>query len=131
MPHAFAYSISGTRRVGSRMVYLVRGTPRAGYDPPTAEGRVLTAMRIRLWIDTETLQWTKVVAQVAQPVSLFGFLARVQPGTLFELEEMPVSATVWLPKHFVIRSTSSILFMFRHRTYEEHTYFDYRRVSGS
>ena len=127
MPRAFDYTVASTRRVGSRTVYVLRATPRKGYEPPNVESRVLTAMRGEFWIDTRTFQWVRASARVLKPVSIEGFLARVQPGTEFQMEQMPVSDEVWLPQHFQIQSRSSILFFFHHHINEDDTFFDYRR----
>lgn len=130
MPRAFEYRVLSTRRVGERTVYVLQATPRAGYAPPTVETRVLTSMRGEFWIDTSTFQWVKGTARVMQPVSIAGFLARVQPGTELEVELASVAQGVWLPKHFELRSRSSILFLFHHHKYEDDTYFNYRKLSG-
>jgi hypothetical protein len=90
----------------------------------------LPAMRGEFWIDTITFQWVRASARVLRPVSIAGMFARVQPGTAFELEQMPMSGDVWLPKHFQIRSRSSILFFFHHHIDEEDTYFDYRKITS-
>jgi hypothetical protein len=68
--------------------------------PPNAETKVLTGMRGRLWIDKQTYQWVRVEAEVVHPVSIAGVLAKVEPGTRFELEKVPVAEGLWLPKHF-------------------------------
>ena len=91
MPRAFDYTVAATRRVGSRTVYVLRATPRKGYDPPNIESRVLTAMQGEFWIDTITFQWVRASARVLRPVSIAGIFARVQPGTAFEVEQMPIS----------------------------------------
>jgi hypothetical protein len=130
MPRAFDYTVATTRPVGSRTVYVLQATPRKGYNPPNIESRVLTAMRGEFWIDTITFQWVRASAVVLQSVSIDGFLARIQPGTEFEVEQMPMTGDVWLPKHFQIRSRSSILFFFHHHINEEDTYFDYRKITS-
>jgi len=128
MPRAFDYTVATTRPVGSRTVYVLQATPRKSYNPPNVESRVLTAMRGGFWIDTITFQWVRASAVVLRPVSVEGFLARIQPGTEFEVEQMPMSGEVWLPRHFQIRSRSSILFFFHHHINEDDTYFDYRKI---
>jgi len=39
----------------------------------------------------------KSAGTVIRPVVIEGFLARVEPGTRFELEKMPVAGDIWLP----------------------------------
>ncbi|MGO9636756.1 MAG: hypothetical protein ACLPSO_02315, partial [Terracidiphilus sp.] len=109
-------------------VYVLQATPRAGYQPPNTETKVLTGMQGQLWIDKQTYQWVKVEAEVMHPVSIAGFLAQVQPGTRFELEKMPVAEGIWLPKHFSMKARAKILFFFSHNTQDDETYFDYRKA---
>jgi len=89
IPRAFDYTLRSARRVSSRTVYVLTATPRAGYDSPSAEARVLTGMQGEFWIDTATYQLWHGWARVLHPVSIEGFLATVQPGTEFEVDQRP------------------------------------------
>lgn len=128
LTEAFDFTLQGTQELGTREVYLLKATPRAGYQPPNSQAKVLTGMEGQLWIDTKTYQWVKVEATVVHPVSIAGFLARVDPGTRFELEKEPVAENVWLPKHFAMKANAKILLMFNHNQQEDDTYFDYRKA---
>ena len=123
---AFQFQLLGEQKLGSYDVYVLRATPLAGYRPPNRDTQVLTGMEGMLWIDHDTYQWVKVEARVVHPVSIEGFLARVEPGTRFELEKMPVAAGVWLPKHFAMQAKAKIVGVFSHNSQEEETYFNYR-----
>jgi len=85
-------------------------------------------MRGTLWIDKDSFQWVKVAADVVHPVFIAGFLARVEPGTRFEVEKAPVADGVWLPTHFAMKSRANILFVLTHRENEDETYFDYHKA---
>jgi len=128
MAKAFNFKLVGEQRSGPFDVYVLKATPKPGYHPPNTETKVLTGMQGRLWIDKETFQWVKVEAEVIYPVSIAGFLARVEPGTRFELEKMPVGEGIWLPKHFAMKSRAKILFLFTSQKQEDETYFDYRKT---
>ncbi len=130
LTRAFDFSWLGEGRLGQRAVYLLQARPRAGYRPPNAETEVLTGMQGTLWIDKETYQWVKVEAEVVRPVTIEGFLASVQPGTRFVLEKMPVANQIWLPRHFAMKASARILFLFHRRTQEDETYFSYRRATA-
>lgn len=125
LARAFDFSLVGQQKLGPYDVYVLRATPRPGYKPPNMEAHILTGMQGKLWIDMATFQWVKVEAEVIQPVSIAGFLARVEPGTHFELEKMPVADDIWLPSHFSMKSRAKILFLFSDNTLEDDTYFDY------
>jgi hypothetical protein len=126
---AFDFELLGKQQLGSYEVYVLKATPRADYQPPELDAEVLRGMEGKLWIDTESFQWVKVTAQVIHPVSIGGFLARVERGTRFELEKMPVRDNIWLPAHFTMKAHARVLFFFSRRTAKDETYFDYRLVS--
>ena len=90
-------------RVRGYEVYVLKAIPKKDYHPPNLEAEVLTGMRGTLWIDKQSFQWVKVEAEVVRPVYIAGFLARVEPGTRFELEKAPVPGGIWLPLHFEMR----------------------------
>jgi hypothetical protein len=125
---AFNFTMAGEQKVGAYDVYVLSATPRPDYRPPNNEAKVLTGMQGRLWIDKKTYQWVKVEAQVVRPVSIQGFLARVNPGTQFELEKMPVSGEVWLPKHFAMKANAKILGFISHNSQDDETYWDYQKI---
>jgi hypothetical protein len=117
----------GEQRLGAQDVYVLKATPRPGYKPPTTGAKVLTGMEGKLWIDAETFQWVKVEATVIRPVSIEGFLAEVEPGTHFELEKAPVTDSIWLPKHFAMKSQAKVLFFFTRKSQADETYSDYHK----
>ncbi len=125
---AFTFRPLGRERLGPHEVYVLEATPRPGYVPPNRETRVLTGMQGKLWIDTKTFQWVKVEAEVIHPVWIEGFLARVDPGTRFELEYAPVSDDVWLPTRFVMKSRAKILFVISHSEQADESYFGYSKA---
>jgi hypothetical protein len=125
---ALRFKLLGQQRLGGREVYVLEATPRPGYQPPNRDTEVLTGMRGRLWIDARTFQWAKVEARVVHPVWIGGFLARVEPGTRFELTNQPVGDGIWLPKRFVMKSRAKVLFFFTLKTQQESTYFGYEKA---
>jgi len=128
---AFQFQLLGEQKLGPYDVYVLRATPRPGYRPPNRDTQVLTGMQGMLWIDRNTCQWVKVRARVVHPVSIEGFLAKVEPGTRFELEKMPVGPGVWLPKHFAMRAKAKIVGVFNHNSQEDDTYFNYHKSTGT
>lgn len=126
---AFDFNLIGQTRLNHHSVYVIQATPRAGYQPTDNPSKVLTGMRGELWIDKQTFQWVKVKADVIHPVSIEGFLAKVEPGTHFELEKLPVGNGIWLPRHFTMTAKAKVLSVINHGDYADETYFDYQNVS--
>lgn len=129
MTAAFDFKLTGEQKIKGRRAYVLRATPRKDYKPPNRDSQVLTGMEGRMWIDRATYQWVRVEAHVMHPVRIAGFLAEVEPGTQFELEKMPVSGDIWLATHFAMRSNAKVMLLFRHRSQEDETYFNYHKSS--
>ena len=123
---AFDFHFLRAQRLGSRAVYVLKATPRAGYRPPNMEAQALTGMEGTMWVDQQTFEWVKVEAHVVKPVSIEGFLARIEPGTWFEMEKQPVGGGVWLPSHFAMRSRAKILYVINRGSQDDETYFNYK-----
>ena len=126
---AFNFKLTGEQRLDGYDVYVLRATPKPGYQPPNMDTQVLKGMEGRLWIDKKTYQWVKVEARVIHPVSIEGFLAQVEPGTQFELEKMPVEDDIWLPKHYAMKASAKIFFLFGHKSQDDETYYNYRKLA--
>jgi hypothetical protein len=127
---AFNFKLTGEQKLDGYDVYVLKATPRPGYQPPNMDTQVLKGMEGRLWIDKKTYQWVKVEARVIHPVSIEGFLAQVEPGTQFELEKMPVEGDIWLPKHYGMKASAKIFFLFGHKTHDDETYYGYRKLAS-
>jgi hypothetical protein len=123
----FVFKLDGTETVSGRQCFKVEASPRPGYVPKSRETKVLKGMRGTLWIDQTSYQWVRVEASVFRPVAFGLFIAKVQPGTMFILEEAPVEANLWMPSRFETRVNATILF-WSHRSVEEDAYSDYRRT---
>ncbi len=127
---AFNFKLVGEEKIGSFDTYVLEATPKAGYRPPNMQTQVLTGMEGKLWIDKASFQWVKVEAQVVHPVSIAGFMARVETGTRFELEKQPVAEGIWLPSHFSMQSRATILHVVKRSGHEDETYSNYHKLDG-
>ena len=128
---AFDFQLAGLDKLNGHEVFVIKATPKAGYQPPNAETKALTGMQGTLWIDTRTYQWVKVEAQAVHPVSIIGFLARVEPGTMFELEKAPVANGVWLPSHYSMKARAKIMGLINKRESDDETYSNCRSARTS
>lgn len=128
---AFRFELVGKRQLRSFNTWLLKAIPRPEYQPPNMETEALKGMEGQLWLDQKTYQWVRVTARVVRPISIAGFLARVQPGTRFELDKAPVTGDIWLNSHFTDRSRATILFLLPHASADDETYFDYQPINAS
>ncbi len=126
MVNAFEFKLTGSADVDGHDCWVLDAEPKPGYEPSDHEGRVLKGMKGRLWIDKATDQWVKVQAEVIKPVSFYGFLAKVSPGTQFYLEQEPVAGEIWMPKVFNVSVRAYALGFFNENSDEHDTYRDYQ-----
>ncbi len=124
MINAFQFSLGGEETIDGRRCFRIDASPRPGYVPKSRDTKVLTGMRGTLWIDADQYQWVRVRAAVFRPVTFGLFIAHVQPGTEFTLDEAPVAGSVWLPVHFRTRVNATVLFWSRNSVDDE-TYSNY------
>jgi len=127
LTQAFNFKLLGEQRLASHQVYVLKAAPKPGYQPPNMQCEALKGMQGKLWIDKTTFQWLRVEAEVVHPVTIEGFLARVEPGTRFELEKTPVDGGIWLPKHYSMRSKAKVLFLLSHRGRDDESYWAYHK----
>jgi hypothetical protein len=127
MVHAFHFRLIGHTTIDGRDCFQVEATPRPDYVPYSRETKVLSGMRGTLWVDAATYQWVKVTASVFRPVAFGLFIAHVEPGTEFTLQEAPVEGGLWMPRHFRMQVKASVLFWSRNSVDDE-TYWDYHRA---
>lgn len=128
---AFNFSLVGQQKLEGYDVYVLKAVPRPDYQPPNSQAEVLKGMRGTLWIDIKTSQWVKVEARVIRPVWIEGFVAKVEPGTQFELDKMPVDGNIWLPKHYEMKARAKVLFLFNHNSDDNETYYNYHKIAPS
>jgi hypothetical protein len=127
LKNAFDYQVCGERSIGGREAIGLHGTPRPQYIPKSREARVLSGMEVTFWIDKRSYQWRRVEAEIKVPVSVYGIVGRVNPGTRFILDQEPVSSNLWLPKRFQVEVRATALGFISQSSSREEVYSDYRR----
>jgi hypothetical protein len=129
MTKAFDFQLAGQEAVNGHDCYVLTAAPRPGYQPTSRDTKVLTGMRGKMWIDSREYQWVKVHAEVFRPVAFGLFIAHVQPGTEFTLEESPVGAGLWMPTRLVTKVHATAFMVWSRNYTDDETYSDYRRES--
>jgi hypothetical protein len=128
MTAAFKFTLFGEQNVEGVACYVLDAKPDPDYKPPVERARVLTGMEGRLYISKAGYHWVKVQAQVISPVDFGFFIAKVSPGTKFELVQAPVG-NVWLPKQFSQSVNASVLGFYGVRSREKDTFSEYHRAA--
>jgi len=127
---SFVYRLAGTESMNGRTCFRIDASPKPGYVPKSRETKVLTGMRGTLWIDTSDYQWVKVAAEVFRPVAFGLFVAHVEPGTEFVLEQAPEGGGLWLPSHFLTKVNAKVL-VWTHNSVDDETYSHYEKIPAA
>jgi hypothetical protein len=127
MVSAFRFKLAGEEERNGVDCYVLDASPNPDYQPSSEKTKVLTGMQGRLWIDKTHYHWVRVQAQVITPVPFGLFIAKVKPGTKFELDQAPVG-DVWLPKRFIENVNASVLGLYGMRSMEQDEYSDYHQT---
>jgi len=127
VPDAFDFRMAGEETVDGRRVYVIDATPRRDYKPKTTVGKVLPKMKGRLWIDAETYDWVKTEAETIDTVSFGGFAFRLNPGTLFTLQQVRVNDEIWLPKRIFVSAQARLLLFKKLSSELDVTFSDYKK----
>ena len=128
---AFDFHLVGKKHLLGHDVFVLKATPRKGYRAPDRDSQVLTGMEGTMWIDQKTYQWVKVEAHVVHPVRIEGFVAEVEPGTMFEVEKRPVAGDIWMASHFAMKSNAKVMLVIPNKGEEDDTYFNYRKAANA
>ena len=125
VPEAFNFRLLGERVVEGRPVYVLDATPKPGFHSRSKQSKILSKVRVELWLDKQDLGWVKVDINVVSPFSLALFLARVQAGSHMTLEQTRMDDGVWLPSRIQIKADAKILFLKNYTMNRVITYSEY------
>ena len=129
IPEACKLTLLGEESIGGRPAYIIQAEPRRDYKPKAGgpEAKWLTKMRGKLWIDKSDYHWVRIETEAIDTVSFGLGLARVSPGTRFELQQVRVNDELWAPESIRIRVDARLALVKRFRKDVEITYRDYRK----
>jgi hypothetical protein len=130
VPDAFDFRMVGEETLEGRRVYVIDATPRNDFKPRSNDGKLLTKMKGRLWIDAETYDWAKAEAETVDTISFGGFALRVGPGTRFTLQQVRVNGEIWLFKQVTVTYQARLLLFKKLAGQVDYTYSDYKKFQS-
>ena len=130
VPDAFDFRMAGEETLDGRRVYKIDATPRSDYRPRSTDGKLLSKMKGRLWIDAETYDWAKAEAETIDTISFGGFALRVGPGTRFTLQQVRVNDEIWLPKRVSVTWQARLLLFKKLAGDVDYTYSGYKKFQS-
>ncbi len=126
IPKAYSFQISGEETLDGMPVWVIEAKPRPEFRSTVKRADLLKKVSGRLWIDKESLQWVRVEAEVVEPISFGGFLAKLDRGARLTFLQKRVNDEVWLPSKATARIEARLLVK-RYRLATETTWSGYRK----
>jgi hypothetical protein len=126
---AMDFRLAGEQEIHGRKALVIEATPRPGYEPKSRDAKFLPKLRGRVWIDQQDRIAARMEAEVIDDLSFGVFLAKVNKGAHFELDQARVSDEVWLPSH-VTGSLAARIVWSRLRETFDITYRDFRKFQA-
>jgi hypothetical protein len=131
VPNAYDFKLLGSELVDGRPAWVVQLTPRAGFVPESPYAAMLRHIEGKLWIDQQDIRWAKAEAPVMDSISIGVILARIAPGTKFELEQTRLADDLWLPRRIVINGTARVMLLHDRNLAEQLTFSGYHKESAT
>lgn len=127
IPDAYDLKIDSETEVDGRPVWVISGTPKAGYHGKDRESKALEKIRGKLWVDKSTYQWVRLEAETTETISFGVFLARLSPGATVVFEQTPAADALWLPKRLYMKGAGRVGLVKKIVIDEEVTWSDYHK----
>ena len=100
---AFAFRIEGEEKINGFTAWRVAGEPRRDFQPKSRDGKMLTKIRGKIWIDKQTNEWLRFDVVTIDKITFGGFIAALQPGARIVAQQMRVNDELWHPEWMRVR----------------------------
>ncbi len=126
---AFNYRLIGEETVAGAKCWKVLAEPKTGYEGKTRISRFFPKMRGTIWVNQQGYQWLRVEAETLDAITFGGFLAKLDKGAVFRLEQMRISDDLWAMRQLSTRVTARALMM-RFNQGQQIDFRNYRKFSA-
>jgi hypothetical protein len=127
--HAFSFRLVGEETIAGAKCWKVAAEPKPGFQGQTRVGRMFPKMRGTIWVNQQGYQWLRVEAETLDAISFGGFLAKLDKGATFRMEQMRVNDELWAMRQLSTRLTARALLM-RFNQGQQVDYRNYRKFSA-
>jgi hypothetical protein len=106
---AFTFRIEGEEKVNTFTAWRIAGEPRRDFQAKSRDGKMLSKIRGRIWVDKTTGDWLKFDVETLDKITFGGFLASVAPGATITAQQMRVNDELWHPERVRVRINARAL----------------------
>ena len=125
VPDAFNFKILRTDNLPTGPAWVIRATPRPGYQAKSRYSHMFPYMEGTLWVDKKDVQWVKADAIATSTVTFGVFIARLAKGSHIVLEQQKLADGDWVPVKMEARASARTFVFWLHNFREDVTYTNY------
>ena len=126
---AFDFRLIGEEMVAGAKCWKVSAEPKPGYAGTTRISRFFPKMHGTIWVNQQGYQWLRVEAETLDAITFGGFLAKLDKGAVFHLEQMRINDELWALRQLTTRVTARALLM-RFNQGQQIDFRNYRKFSA-
>lgn len=124
--------MEGRETVEGRPTIVIAFSPKPGYKPVTAGGKVLVKLAGRAWIDEEDKQLARIEARLLENLGVGpARVARLQKGATSYFYRRKVNDEIWLPYEARFTGSAKVLLFFGANVDALFEYGNYKKFSVS
>jgi len=126
---AFTFRLLGEETVSGAKCWKVAAEPRPGYVGTTRISRFFPKMRGTIWVNQQGYEWLRMEAETLDAITFGGFLAKLDKGAIFKIEQMRINDELWALRQMTTRVTARALLM-RFNEGQQIDFRNYRKFSA-
>lgn len=126
---AFSFRLLGEESVAGAKCWKVAADPRPGYVGTTRISRFFPKMRGTIWVNQQGYEWLRMEAETLDAITFGGFLAKLDKGAIFRLEQVRINDELWALRQLTTRVTARALLM-RFNEGQQIDFRNYRKFSA-
>ncbi|MCZ2153754.1 MAG: hypothetical protein LC114_07615 [Bryobacterales bacterium] len=127
---AFLFKFTGEEVRGGHLCYVLKASPRPGYEPRNRTGKVFTKATARLWIDKATGNWVRAEGELAETVNLGWIFVQMEKDARAAAEQRLFPGAGWLMSDLSYRAALRIGLFITHREDFKAEYWGYEPMSA-
>ena len=126
---AFTFRLLGEESVSGQKCWKVAAEPKPGFVGQTRIGKVMPKMRGTIWVHQQGYEWLRVEAETLDAITFGGFLAKLDKGSTFKMEQIRVNDELWAVRQINTRVTARALLLHFNQG-QQIEFRNYRRFSA-
>ena len=128
---AFNFRLAGRDAIAGAPVWIVEGTPRAGFRARASAGRkLLPKIDCRLWISMSDYGWARIEIETLDTVSFGLAVVRIAKGSRITIEQTRLNGEIWLPSRVVVTAGARLFLVRNTRINLLYDFTDYRKFQS-